>query len=162
MPNILCNITHCLLKGFTSGGDGTTNKSQNFDSLNYNIQIWETDPDTTAKTLARHVRFGNLRLSENHRAATQAKGETEYMEEIVDLFNQSPLAVNESEPPFCVAFLAMKYYGTHGDHAEDQKAKHRLLAAWREEMTLRGLGARYLNSLTPEERYTLVLENVTL
>ncbi|KAL5482868.1 hypothetical protein ACEPAI_9463 [Sanghuangporus weigelae] len=29
-------------ESFTSGGDGTTNKSQNFDSLHYNIQFAET------------------------------------------------------------------------------------------------------------------------
>ncbi|KAL5523272.1 hypothetical protein ACEPAF_1539 [Sanghuangporus sanghuang] len=120
-------------ESFTSGGDGTTNKSQNFDSLHYNIQFAET-----------------------------VHGETEYMEEVVDLFNQSPLAVHESEPPLSTSFLAMKYHGTHGDYAEDQKAKHRLLASWKEEMTLRGMGAKYLNSLEVDERYTLVLENVTL
>ncbi|OCB84856.1 hypothetical protein A7U60_g8077 [Sanghuangporus baumii] len=150
-------------ESFTSGGDGTTNKSQNFDSLHYNIQFAETgQTDKLTQNLTRHVRFGNLRLAENHRSSTQVHGETEYMEEVVDLFNQSPLAVHESEPPLSTSFLAMKYHGTHGDHAEDQKAKHRLLASWKEEMTLRGMGAKYLNSLEVDERYTLVLENVTL
>ncbi|OCB84907.1 hypothetical protein A7U60_g8129 [Sanghuangporus baumii] len=144
-------------KGFTTGGDGTTDKAQNFDAFHYNILLPSTDgsPPST-----RHVRFANLQLAPNHRSETQVQEELTYMEEIVDQFNRSPLASQPGGPelPLSSSFLAIKYHGTHGDHAEDQKAKHRLLESWKQEMTLRGLGAKYLHSQPVDERYALVLE----
>ena len=50
----------------------------------------------------------------------------------------------------------------HGNHVEDQRAKHHLLAAWKYEASLCELGARYLCSLSEDERNTFVLVDVTL
>lgn len=78
------------------------------------------------------VRFGEVRLAINHRSETQARGDTHYIEEIVSLYNRSPLGScsESSGDPVSVSSLAMKYLGMHGDHAEDQKAKHCLLVRW--------------------------------
>ncbi|KAL5476721.1 hypothetical protein ACEPAI_2907 [Sanghuangporus weigelae] len=144
-------------KGFTTGGDGTTDKAQNFDAFHYNILLPSSDGSPTA---TRHIRFANLQLAPNHQSETQVQEELTYMEEIVDQFNRSPLGSQPGGPelPLSSSFLAIKYHGTHGDHAEDQKAKHRLLESWKQEMTLQGLGAKYLHSRPVDERYTLVLE----
>ncbi|KAL5476575.1 hypothetical protein ACEPAI_3255 [Sanghuangporus weigelae] len=148
-----------LLKseGFTTGGDGTTNKAQNFDAFHYNILLLSEDGSSTT---TQHVRFANLQLAPNHQSETQVQEELTYMDKIVDQFNRSPLATQPGGPelPLSTSFLAIKYHGTHGDHAEDQKAKHHLLGSWKQEMMLQGLGAKYLYSRPVNERYMLVLE----
>ncbi|OCB91758.1 hypothetical protein A7U60_g986 [Sanghuangporus baumii] len=59
---------------------------------------------------------------------------------------------------FNIQKLASKYHGSHGDHAEDQKAKHQLLASWKEKMTHLALGSHRFFLLTQEERDAFVLE----
>ena len=66
---------------------------------------------------------------------------------------------DSSSVPLTVGTVAMKYHGTHGDHARDQKAKHHLLASWRNEHSLRGLGTRHFFLMSEDKRNTLVLEN---
>ncbi|EJD03197.1 uncharacterized protein FOMMEDRAFT_156580, partial [Fomitiporia mediterranea MF3/22] len=60
-----------------------------------------------------------------------------------------------------VGSLAVKYHGSHGDHAEDQKAKHRLLGEWKAEMTRRELGVRFLDEIPDEQREDAILEAQT-
>ena len=80
---------------FTTGGDGTTNKNQNFESLHFNMQVG--DEQTASSSLpgssVHRVRFGEVRLSANHRSDTQMRGDTHYIEEIVSLYNRSPLGL---------------------------------------------------------------------
>ncbi|KAL5528602.1 hypothetical protein ACEPAF_7738 [Sanghuangporus sanghuang] len=149
-------------RGFTTGGDGTTNKNQTFESQHFNVDIsTEYDGEThiqSSSSSGKHVvRFGNLRLAANHRAETQVQAEVHFMKEIFDLYNESPLAA-KGNTQLTLGMAAMKFHGSHGDHAEDQKAKHRLLASWKEETSLCGLGARHFFSMPENERYALVLE----
>ncbi|KAL5524888.1 hypothetical protein ACEPAF_8757 [Sanghuangporus sanghuang] len=146
--------------GFTTGGDGTTNKSQNFDSfhLNFSIPKNASSEASSLSETVRHVHFGNLRMEANHRAETQMNGDIQFIQNFIDLYKKSPLGqrndvstLDTSNAPLSIETAALKYHGSHGDHAEDQKAKHRLLAAWKETVSLRGLGAKHFFSL-PEDR----------
>ncbi|KAL5486283.1 hypothetical protein ACEPAI_7329 [Sanghuangporus weigelae] len=148
---------------FTVGGDGTTNKNQTFESVHANYKTKKTylnedgSPCTSEEQVQR-VRFIKLERAGNHRAETQKNETIACLREAADLFNRSPLASTNNLPgrPFNEQALAMKFVGTHGDHAEDQKAKHRLLGEWKHELTMRGLSAHYLCSRSEEERETLI------
>ncbi|KAL5476491.1 hypothetical protein ACEPAI_3348 [Sanghuangporus weigelae] len=139
--------------GFTTGGDGTMNKSQNIESFHLNYQLpVESEGDDGLHTV-QHVRFGNARLAANHQAQTHVKGNVNFMNNIIDIWKRSPLAVEKDSisPPLDIETAALKYHGSHGDHAEDQKAKHWLFAAWKEETSMQGLGARHFFSMSKSE-----------
>ncbi|KAL5532111.1 hypothetical protein ACEPAF_5675 [Sanghuangporus sanghuang] len=117
---------------FTSGGDGTTNKHQNFESMNVNLmtETYHDSKEQSPEAAAAHrVHFLKLEHTVNHRSETQKKTFVNGLQEAIDTFNRSPLGIscNTSGEALNEEILAMKYTGTHGDHAEDQKAKHRLL-----------------------------------
>ncbi|OCB89314.1 hypothetical protein A7U60_g3514 [Sanghuangporus baumii] len=153
--------------GFTTGGDGTTNKSQNFDSfhLNFSLPKDVSSSEQSSSESIRQVRFGNLRMEANHKAETQMNGDIQFMQGFIDMYNKSPLgqrnatsALDPSNALLSIKTAALRYHGSHGDHAEDQKAKHRLLAAWKETVSLRGLGAQRFFSLPEEEREVFICE----
>ena len=52
--------------------------------------------------------------------------------------------------------VCKKFLGTHSDHAEDQKLKHKLLQKWKEENLPLAYGAEYFHSKPPEEQEVLV------
>ncbi|OCB86613.1 hypothetical protein A7U60_g6291 [Sanghuangporus baumii] len=159
-------------EGFTIGGDGTTNRNLNYEAMHLHLN--DTVGSDSENPSTRHTTyFGEVRQSANHRSETQVKGDTQFLHGLVELFNRSPLATlvsmsrqssssslwsplpsqsNTLSLPLSVCTLAPKFHGSHGDHAEDQKAKHRLLSEWKSEMTLRGLGAEYILSMPDEER----------
>ncbi|KAL5501306.1 hypothetical protein ACEPAH_8566 [Sanghuangporus vaninii] len=122
---------------FTSGGDGMTNKHENLDATNINV---------------KHLG--------NHTAETQKNTFIDGLQEAINVFNRSPLgqACNTPGSELNEPTLAMKYTGTHGDHAEDQKAKHRMLGEWKRDLSMRGVGAKYLQSKTEEEQEILTRE----
>ncbi|KAL5520229.1 hypothetical protein ACEPAG_9442 [Sanghuangporus baumii] len=159
-------------EGFTIGGDGTTNRNLNYEAMHLHLNN-TVGSDSECLTARHTTYFGEVRQSANHRAETQVKGDTQFLHGLVELFNRSPLATqvsmsrqssssslrspsssqsNSPTLPLSVCTLAPKFHGSHGDHAEDQKAKHRLLSEWKSEMTLRGLGAEYILSMPDEER----------
>ncbi|KAL5531247.1 hypothetical protein ACEPAG_4124 [Sanghuangporus baumii] len=140
----------------TTGGDGTTNKNLNYKSLNVNLDTKETYSQSSGTRVCR-CRFLQVGQTANHQAATQKKALIESLQEAIHVYNRSPLAItqNTSCQPLNETTLAMKYLGSHGDHAEDQKAKHKLLGEWKKELTLRGIGVAYFESKTVEEKETL-------
>ncbi|OCB90417.1 hypothetical protein A7U60_g2336 [Sanghuangporus baumii] len=151
--------------GFTTGGDGTTNKSQNFDSfhLNFSIPKNASSEASSSSETVRHVRFGNLRMEANHRAETQMNGDVQFIQNFIDLYKKSPLGqrndvstLDTLNAPLSIETAALKYHGSHGDHAEDQKAKHHLLATWKETVSLRGLGAKHFFSLPEDQREAFI------
>ncbi|KAL5522571.1 hypothetical protein ACEPAG_8588 [Sanghuangporus baumii] len=161
--------------GFTIGGDGTTNRNLNYDAMH--VHLNETACTAIeGPSMVHTTRFAEIRQSANHRSETQMKGNTRFLHGLADLYNRSPLNAQVSMSrqssssslqstcpsqsdapvlPLSVCTLAAKFHGSHGDHAEDQKAKHRLLSKWKTEMTLRGLGAEYILSMSEDERNTL-------
>lgn len=98
LKSFLMNVTYSHA-GFTTGGDGTTNKSQNFDARHINVQIPEdsSSPAILGSSTVRKVRFAEVQLEGNHRAETQMKGDVGVLEEIIALFNASPLAKADGE-----------------------------------------------------------------
>ncbi|KAL5485934.1 hypothetical protein ACEPAI_6977 [Sanghuangporus weigelae] len=148
---------------FTISGDRTTHKNQTFESMHANFKtkksyLNEDGTSCTSEEQVQCIRFIKLKRAGNHRAETQKNETITCLCEAVDIFNKSPLASADNIPgrPFNKQVIAMKCVGTHGDHAEDQKAKHRLLGEWKHELTMRGLGVQYLCSKSDEEREMLI------
>lgn len=63
--------------------------AQNFEALHLNVQL----PVGPSGETRRAVLFGEVRMSANHRAETQMRGDTDFLQGIVDLWNESPLAI---------------------------------------------------------------------
>lgn len=163
--------------GFTTGGDGTTIRNLNYKSMHIHVTKMIDGPDGTT---AQHTTlFAEARQAANHRAETQKQGTTQFLHEVTDLYNRSPLTMQTSmsrqslssslgtnspfevsSPPVAlsVSQLAIKYHGSHEDHAKDQKATNRLLSEWKKELSLRGLGADHLLLMSQEERGALFLK----
>lgn len=105
----------------------------------------------------RRVRVLGVSITANHRAETQLQHLVESFRNIASTFNKSPLAItcNTSGQLLTEAAIAMKYTGSHGDHAQDQKAKHRQACTWKHKCTAKALGEDYFCKKPEEERRIL-------
>ncbi|EJD07885.1 uncharacterized protein FOMMEDRAFT_74025 [Fomitiporia mediterranea MF3/22] len=138
----------------TTGSDGTTHRNQNFEALHINLKAPQSYGDETSSALEQKVRLVGVRMSANHRAETQKNGDLTAIKEVLTVYRDSPLAENGDIPKERLNenFIALKLVGTHGDHAEDQKAKHRQLGEWKKERVGLALGERTFYDLPEEER----------
>ena len=104
------------------------------------------------------VRMLGVNLTANHKSETQVKEIIEKIKESIITFKSSPLASEFPAPEQCLDMFSVckKFLGTHSDHAEDQKLKHKLLQKWKEENLPLAYGAEYFHSKPPEEQEVLV------
>lgn len=158
-------LAETQIAALTTGGDGTTIKNRNYQAMNINMQVKKTyrsddQKGTESPEMERKIRFLGVQQTANHRAATQKDALIEQMHDAIDVFNRSPLGDTYNTPgqPLSEAELAAKYLGSHGDHAEDQKATYRLLGNWKEELTLEWLGASYFH-LKPREEQEMLMSS---
>lgn len=158
------SIVHALkaansrIIAFTSGSDGTTHRSLNYESLHYNLHAPDTySPDGTGE-LKQKIRFGGIRVEANHRTDTQIDGENTYLKTLADTFSRAPVAAiaHNANIPISENQIWLKWVGTHGDHAKDQKAKHRRLEELKKEKVNIGLGEREFYSLTADVQAEIV------
>ncbi|KAL5483089.1 hypothetical protein ACEPAI_8318 [Sanghuangporus weigelae] len=150
-------------RSFTAGGDGTSHKKLNYESVSFNLEADSTyqkegGQDSLRSQKVKKVRFVKVDVTKNHRAETQKENLIDCINEVADIFNRSPLVATDNPPchPLKEENVAMKFVGSHGDHAEDQKAKHRLLGKWKQELTTRCLGKQYFREKTKGEQDALV------
>lgn len=142
---MLVDIHHELLcfldptKAFNSSSDGTTNKSKNHESPHINLHAPATYATPNNEETQQTTRFMGVRLEADHRTETQIKGDLASFNEKIELFNRAPPSslIHTADPlenkPFTMRQLFTKWAGTHGDHAADQKAKHRKLEVMKRE-----------------------------
>ena len=100
-------------------------------------------------------------MSANHQAETQIEGDLSSFRQKIDLLNRSPLGfvAHSLDQPFNMRYLWMKWSGTHGDHAKDQKAKHRILGAMKNEQRPLALAERELYA-SASGNYIDIIENL--
>lgn len=133
----------------------------NYESAHVNLHTPDSySPENTGE-LKPKIRRAEVRLAPNHKASTQFKGDITYLEHAIDMFHRSPKSdiADTVGQPVNMNYLAMKWAGTHGDHAEDQKAKCRLLEEFKKEGTEKALGERELYSMPESDRLD-VLESI--
>lgn len=142
---------------FTSGSDGTTHRSINYESTHLNVHAPDTYSPEGYGNLTPKVRFAEVCIEANHRASTQVEGELAHFRTLTDTFVRSPLvAIAESaNQPVTENSMFLKWVGTHGDHAEDQKAKHRMLGEVKKENLEKALSEKELYSRTIAEQEKL-------
>lgn len=140
---------------FTLSGDGTTHRSLNYESAHINLQAPTSYSPNFAEDLKPKIRRAEVRLSANHKASTQAAGDLAYMDRAIDIFHRSSMryVANSVKQPVNKHYVLMKLGGTHGDHAEDQKAKSRLLEDLKRVHTDIALGERELYAKPENERF---------
>ncbi len=79
----------------------------------------------------------------NHSSEVQVDGLRKRLQELADVFNNSPLAQRE-DLRFKPDDFAYRLLGTSGDHAADQKKSHNLLQVWHQDVILQRLGEEAL------------------
>ena len=94
-----------------------------------------SDPDATPEWTLQTL---GVRTSVNHTSETQVKGLCKLLEDLAEIFNNSPLAKREGLHVVADDF-AYQLIGTSGDHAADQKKSHKLLWIWCLEVVLQCL-----------------------
>lgn len=146
-----------IFSAFTSGSDGTTHRSLNYESLHLNVHAPDTYSPEGFSNLNPKIRFGEVRVEANHRTATQVEGELAHFETLADTFKRAPIAAiaENARLPITIGSVFLKWVGTHGDHAEDQKAKHRMLGEIKKEFIEKALGEREFYSRTETEQAEL-------
>ncbi|KAL5476557.1 hypothetical protein ACEPAI_3237 [Sanghuangporus weigelae] len=77
-------------KSFTTGGDGTSHKNQNYEALNANITTRGSEGNENGE-IDHKVLYVKVERTLNHRAETQKNTLVDGLKEAVDTFNRSPL-----------------------------------------------------------------------
>ena len=100
------------------------------------------DADAEGRRLRPQVFTAGVSLTANHTSASQAKNMVTHLKSVTDLFKDSPLPEQSDLRPELITIhqVGMKLTGVHGDHAEDQKKKFRLVTDWKHDMVELGIG----------------------
>lgn len=125
----------------TYSSDSTSHKHIEFESRTIALKVVDyLNPNEEPKWTMRTLGVGT---SVNHTSETQVNGLKERLQEIAEIFNNSPLAKREGLQ-FVPDDFAYRLIGTSGDHAADQKKSHEILRIWRMEVILQRLGEEAL------------------
>lgn len=141
---------YCDITGLTISGDGTSNRHRNYESQHIAFDVPTSYTDMTAPT-ERVVRSVGVHASVNHTSEVQLKGWQDAFEDIIELFNRSPLA-RRGQLSLNLVLILRKLCGMNSDHAEDQKKLARLVEQWKKATILEDLGSEYLLKCTPDEQ----------
>lgn len=102
-----------------------------------------------------------VRMTANHRTETQIEGELATFKKTIDVVKRSPthFVTELLDQPFNMRYIWTKYSGTHSDHANDQKLKHKLLGAIKEEQCELAFAEKHLYAM-PEDQRDDILEKI--
>ena len=121
----------------TYSSDSTSHKHIEYECRTIALQVIDySNPDAKPEWKLRTLGVGT---SVNHASQTQVDGLRQLLEELAEIFNNSPLAKREGLR-FIPDDFAYRLLGTSGDHAADQKKSHEILKIWRLEVVLQRLG----------------------
>lgn len=121
----------------TYSPDSTSHKHIEYECRTIALKVIDySDPDAKPEWKLRTLGIGT---SVNHTSQTQVDGLRQLLEELAEIFNNSPLAKREGLR-FVPDDFAYRLLGTSSDHAADQKKSHELLRIWRLEVILQWLG----------------------
>ena len=108
----------------TYSSDLTSHKHIEYECRTVALRVVNyTNPDTEPVWTMRTLGVGT---SVDHTSKTQVKGLQEQLQQIAEVFNNSPFAQHEGLR-FSPDDFAYKLIGTSGDHAADQKKSHELI-----------------------------------
>ena len=125
----------------TYSSDSTSHKHIEYESRIIALKVVDyTKPTEEPRWELRTLGVGT---SVNHTSETQVNGLKQRLQEIAEIFNNSPLAKRE-KLRFVPDDFAYHLIGTSGDHAADQKKSHEILRVWRMEVILLRLGEEAL------------------
>lgn len=125
----------------TYSSDSTSHKHIEYESRIIALKVVDyTKPTEEPRWELRTLGVGT---SVNHTSETQVNGLKQRLQEIAEIFNNSPLAKRE-KLRFVPDDFAYRLIGTSGDHAADQKKSHEILRVWRMEVILLRLGEEAL------------------
>ena len=117
--------------------DSTSHKHIEYECQTIALQVIDySNPDVKPEWKLRTLGIGT---SVNHASQTQFNGLRRLLEELAEIFNNSPLAKWKGLQ-FIPDDFAYWLLGTSGDHAADQKKSHRILKIWQLEVVLQWLG----------------------
>jgi hypothetical protein len=134
-------ITYCLLPEITYSSDSTSHKHIEYESRTIALKVIDySNPDAPPIWKLRTLGIGT---SVNHSSEVQVRGLRQLLQELAEIFNNSPLAKRE-DLRFAPDDFAYRLLGTSGDHAANQKKSHELLRIWRLEIILQRLGEEAL------------------
>lgn len=123
----------------TISGDGTTHKNVGYEAKHINMLV----PDYLLDQAKHKSRLIGVDSAPDHSSQTQADGWSSKIEEILDLYNQSPLAKG-SQNALCLADFFARLQGMNSDHAKDQKKLAALLQEIKEALLHKSLGEESL------------------
>jgi hypothetical protein len=111
--------------GLTVSSDGTTHKHVNFESRHINMKVSTYDSDDVSATKHKSRLIG-VDSATDHSSQTQAEDWKKKIDNLLELYNQSPLS-KRSAVTLKMAHFFAKLQGMNGDHANDQKKLAELL-----------------------------------
>ncbi|KAF8205788.1 hypothetical protein K438DRAFT_1579294 [Mycena galopus ATCC 62051] len=144
-----------LSKGITISGDSTSNRGINIESTHLATRVpdyksgnLEIDPNSMPR-----VRFLGVEKTIDHSSAEAVKGWKTRIQEVMDIFNASPLAALLKKKYTCRHFTKV-LKGVNSDHASPEKASANGVGDWKHDDAIQELGE---NALAGKEFMDLVL-----
>ena len=142
MANIQLGHEISKTDSLTVSSDGTTHKNVNYESRHLNMKVPEYDSEHPAAA-KHHGRLVEVDSAADHSNQTQAEGWKQKIQEILEVYSQSPLA-KRSKVAIKLADFFAPLHGMNGDHAKDQKKLAKLLKEIKEYFIHETLGEEKL------------------
>jgi hypothetical protein len=157
MQLVLYQIT--ILKqisGFTTSGDGTSNRHINYDARHVHLKVPDYNSDDPSKMVHR-TRFVGIRSSPDQSSEAEVLETTETFEDILKIYHESPLAERSNHFHRLVDVLA-KWFGANSDHCSKEKKAARLMAELKQEAIRQKLGEDKIGEKSLSEIEAVVAE----
>lgn len=141
-------MTYQYFSDIVYSSDSTSHKHIEYESRTIALKVIDySNPDIEPVWKMRTFGVGT---SVNHTSITQVNGLRKRLDEICNVFNNSPLA-KRLGLVFQPDYFIYKCDGSSGDHANDQKRSHEILAEWKMEVVLQRLGEQALVTLSLDD-----------
>ncbi|KAF7351568.1 hypothetical protein MSAN_01589300 [Mycena sanguinolenta] len=132
-------------QGVTISADSTSNRGINIESSHMNLRVpdYASGSSSIDTNSMPKVRFLGVEKTIDHSSAESVRGWNHRLEEMIDLFNRSPLGQRLKRHYSVRQFLRI-LKGMHGDHAASEQSTAKGLKQLKHEAAIQDLGEQAL------------------
>jgi len=147
-------------ESLTMSSDGTTHKHVNFESRHIHMKVPVYGSEEFAEAHKSHL--VGVNSATDHSSGTQLEGWKIKINDLLALYNQSPMS-HHCQVTLTVSDFFAKLCGMSGDHAKDQKNLAKLLKETKQFFLMQTLGKNHLLGMNTTQFLELLMKvNETL
>lgn len=142
-------------EGLTMSSDGTTHKHVNFESRHIHLKVPTYNSEDSVEI--HKSRLVGVDSATDHSSETQLEGWKTKINDLLELYNQSPLS-HRCQVALTVSDFFARLCGMSGDHAKDQKKLAKLLEETKQFFLKQTLGKNRLLGMNSSQFLELLIK----